>query len=417
MNTDVYYYNPTCELAVANGSENFMANSLLRKMESDLDLLPAFYARPDDILLVQKLPPARFLDTLSAGGFRIPGLKLLEESIKDATFLSQPKRFLLPWGWSPSAHKLLSPIKPSCSAEFLNSPNAQWRTFHKDLYSRAQGVELLKVILETYKVDWMPPLEELPKICTRHEEIIKLQKHWRNIVVKSPWSSSGRGIQVLRPGEYNNSNQQVISGFLNQQGFVVAGPWYNKLLDLSFQFHSSGKGSVDFLGISIFNTDKLGRYLGGSIEEIPAKIKPELKGFISSHLCEMKLILNKVLSESAYSSRYQGWLGIDAILYESDNGEIMFHPCLEVNCRFTMGAITLALRKHLQESSGGNLRIVHMKAGDNILDFYQEMESMEPLISNGNLIVKGFLPLSPALPESRFAAYANFWSNKGSVEK
>lgn len=410
MNPDIYYYNPTCELAVANGSENYQATALLRKFEFDLDILPAFLARPNDITLVHKIPSARFMDTLIKGGFEISHLQLLNESLKDQLFIDNPKGFLYPWGWSPAVHKLLSPLKQSCDPEFKNSVINQWRSIHRELYSRRQGVELLSSLITSNEYDWMPAIDDLPQICTKHEEIIVLQKKWVRIVVKSPWSSSGRGLQVLRQGEYNQTNRQVISGFLNQQGYVVVGPWYNKLLDLSFHFFSKGKGCIDYRGLSSFSTDKSGRYIGSYIEEIPANIKLKTKEFLRGHMGAIQKAIYKALSESPYSTEYCGWIGVDSIIYEAEKGQLMFHPCLEVNCRYTMGAITLALRNHLAEGSKGTFQIIHGNEG-HYLRLCEEMETKEPININNGKIVKGFLPLTPPLTDSLFGAYLNVYDH------
>lgn len=404
MNPNIYYYNPTCELALANGSENYQATALLRKFEYDLDILPAFLASPNDIILVQKMPSRQFLDELSKAGIEIPKPHLLDESLNDPSFISISKGFLSPWGWSPAVHKLLSPLKPSCGDEFLHSPIAYWQSVHKELYSRKQGLELLKSIVTGAHYQWMLSAEELPVICTTHQEIIDLQNKWGRVVVKSPWSSSGRGLQILRPGEYNQTNRQVISGFLNQQGYVVVGPWHNKKFDLSFQFFSDGKGNVEYCGLSSFFTDKSGRYAGSYIEEIPKDINQRVRDFIEEHIEVIQELLLKTLSQSSYSTDYYGWIGVDSIVYESENGRLMIHPCLEVNCRYTMGAMALSIRKHLAEGSSGIFQIRYGKEGY-FMRSCMEMKNKEPLLVRNGKIVRGSFPLTPPSIDSLFGAY------------
>ncbi|MEI6900379.1 MAG: hypothetical protein WCL00_10915, partial [Bacteroidota bacterium] len=284
------------------------------------------------------------------------------------------------------------------------------RSIHRELYSRKQGVELLKSIITKNGYNWMPQIEDLPQICSSHAEIISLQKRWGRIVVKAPWSSSGRGLQILRPGEYNQTNRQVISGFLNQQGYVVAETWYNKLFDLSFQFFSTGKGNVEYRGLSSFVTDKSGRYKGSYIEEIPMEINERLKEFLAEHVSIIQKLLTHALSGSPYSTEYYGWIGVDSLLYETEKGQFMFHPCIEVNCRYTMGAIALALRNHLAEGSTGVFRIYHGKDGQ-FLKYCEEMKSGETVLMNKGKIVRGFLPLTPPSTHSLFGAYLNVYDH------
>jgi hypothetical protein len=404
MTPDIYFYNPTCEIAVANGSENFMPKSLLRRMEYDLDLLPAFFALPKDVILVQKYPCSRFLDSLTEAGLPPFKLRQLDESLNDSAFLSEPKGFLNPWGWSPAMHKLFAPLKPSCSSEYLNSPMAQWDPVHKELYSRKAGSELLSNILTNSNYTFFTPLDEMPQICTSHEEIYALQQKWNHVIVKAPWSSSGRGLQVLRPGEYNRTNYQVISGFLSHQGYVMAEPYYNKVQDLSFQFYSKGNGQIEFLGIGSFKTDKSGRYSGSYIEEIPQYVELSLKDFLIDHLDETKKCLERALQNSPYSLQYQGWLGVDSIVYKSEKNAFMIQPCIEVNCRYTMGTISLAFRKRLAEGSRGFLSIIYRKEGE-LQQYFTEQKLRNPLIIEENKVVKGFLSLTPVADDTVFGAY------------
>ena len=40
---------------------------------------------------------------------------------------------------------------------------------------------------------------------------------------------------------------------------------------------------------------------------------------------------------------YDGYLGIDMMLYWDENGKIALNPCVEVNLRMTMGMVTAAM--------------------------------------------------------------------------
>ena len=404
MKPDIYLFNPTCELAVANGSVNYMAPAQLRKFEDELSTLPWILGSSQDIILVDKVPSQQFTDQLEAAGFRLPSFLPLESAFSDATFITTEKGFLIPWGWSPSVHKLLSPLKPACSPEFLNSPVAEWRDVHRELYNRKSALTILQRITNENPSENILSLTEIPEVCTNHEQIIALQHKWGKVVVKAPWSSSGRGLQILRPNEYNQTNRQVISGYLKQQGFVIVEPWHNKVLDLSFQFFSFGNGRIEYRGLTTFSTDHSGRYIGNYLQELPPDLTPELKEFLSENLNNLKTVLHQVLVSSNYSADYYGWFGVDAIIFRSLDRKLKFHPCLEINCRFTMGAIALSLRTHLAEQSVGEFRITHGKGG-HFVQFCEEMTRREPLITDSGEIVSGFLPLTPPLPESSFGAY------------
>jgi hypothetical protein len=404
MKPDIYLFNPTCELAVANGSLNFMAPAQLRRFENELSTLPWILADRKDTVLVDQIPSQQFTDRLESAGFLLPAFRETRSSLSDNEFLSGQKGFLFPWGWSPAVHKLLSPLKSGCCPKFLNSPVAEWREIHHDLYSRKSALDVLQSITEQQISDQWLSCDDLPEICTNQEQIIALQQRWGKVVVKAPWSSSGRGLQILRQNEFNQTNRQVISGFLKQQGYVVVGPWHDKLLDLSFQFFSFGNGVIEYRGLTTFSTDQKGHYTGNFIRELPAGRPPELNEFIQQNIPAAEKVLKLALQASEYSTNYFGWLGVDALIWKSSDGKLKFDPCLEINCRFTMGAIALNIRRHLSELSSGEFRIMHGKEGQ-FAQFCAEMMKKDPLIIDNGKIVRGFLPLTPDSPGVLFGAW------------
>jgi len=404
MNPDIYYFNPTCELAVANGSVNFMASAQLRRFENELSTLPWILAGAADTVLSDRVPEQLFIDRLESAGFGLPSFKAIDSSLSDPDFKATTKGFLFPWGWSPPAHKLLSPLKSGCCPEFLNSPAAEWREIHRELYSRKSALNILQSVIPKCHSDRTLSLNDLPETCTSHEQIIKLQQRWGRVVVKAPWSSSGRGLQILRLNEYNQTNRQVITGYLKQQGYVVTGPWHDKVLDLSFQFFSHGNGIIEYRGLTTFSTDHLGRYTGNYIQELPTDLMPDVKEFLQQNIHEINQALHEALTQSNYATAYYGWLGVDAILFRTTDEKLKFHPCIEINCRFTMGAIALSIRTHLAEQSIGEFRIMNGKVG-HFAQFCEERMVSEPLIVKSGKMVSGFLPVSPTLTDSSFGAY------------
>ena len=208
----------------------------------------------------------------------------------------------------------------------------------------------------------------------------------------------------MRPNEYNQTNKQVITGILKKQGYVIAEPWHDKVLDISFQFFSLGNGEVEYRGQTSFSTDISGHYTGNYLQEYPADLSSELKAFLSENLPEVRSVLHKALLASPYSTDYYGWLGIDLLIFGCEKGKFRIHPCLEINCRFTMGAITLSLRDHLARGSTGIFRIMQAEKGY-FDQFCGQMTKKEPLIIDSGKIVKGFLALTPILPDCSSGAW------------
>ena len=320
MKPDIYHFNPTCELAVANGSTNYMASAKLRRFEEELSFLPGLIAQPADIVLSARQPDQEYVDLLTKAGFVLPTFQAAENLLSEAANLATELGFLFPWGWSPAAHKQLLPLKSRCCPEFLSSPIAQWKDIHRELYSRKAALAILSNIVKSKKFYNCLSEVDLPEICTTHEQINLLQHKWGKVVVKAPWSASGRGLQILRPDEYNQTNREVISGFIKQQGYVVVEPWHDNLLDLSFQFFSDGKGGIANKGFTTFTTDRAGRYRGNHIQELPPDLEPLLKEFLLANSSEIQKTLGEKLAASDYSTEYFGWLGVDAMIFKSEEG-------------------------------------------------------------------------------------------------
>ncbi|GET24621.1 hypothetical protein [Prolixibacter sp. NT017] len=405
MFSDVYLYNPTNELAIANGDPNYMPPKRLIQFEKDLSTLLMFFASSRDVVLVHEVPSEDFVNLWKRTGKELPTFLEENAALTDQKFCQQPKGFLYPWGWSPAVHKRLGPLKNGCSNEFKSLPVADWTENSRDIYSRKAAAGVLKKVLNVVgKNDWLLPEDKCPVSCTEIDEIIALQSRWGRVVVKSPWSASGRGIQMLRENEFNQSNHQVISGFLKQQGFVMVEPRLDKVADLSLQFYSEGKGEVAYRGQTSFLTDASGRYHGNYIREKPPGLSIEEISFLSTYLPVVRHLLQEALSESDFSRQYHGWLGVDLLFYRDAENSLRLHPCLEINCRYNMGALTLKLRQLISPESAGRWEINFGKPGKFNRDMTEQMSRFPAKIINGK-IVEGILPMASPSDNAQFSAW------------
>ena len=92
------------------------------------------------------------------------------------------------------------------------------------------------------------------------------------------------------------------------------------------------------------------------------------------------------------------------MVYKTIDRKYKIHPCLEINCRLTMGALALKLRNHLAEGSNGYFKIVHHPKGY-FHDYSIELTKKNRLILEGEKIKEGFLPLTPSTPDCNFGAF------------
>lgn len=60
----------------------------------------------------------------------------------------------------------------------------------------------------------------IPSECNTLAEI-RLLSEKENIVVKAPWSSSGKGVLFIPKGQITCKEEEVLSGILRKQGYVM----------------------------------------------------------------------------------------------------------------------------------------------------------------------------------------------------
>jgi hypothetical protein len=400
---DIYLFNPTCEYAVANGHASWQPNRLLQKMEEDLGTLPLFLARPHDVVLVKNLPPASFISRLKQMGISVPHFVPFKEISPGNSFAGKPKGCLLPWGWSPATHRLLEPLKPSCSAAFKNSPVAKWQPGYREIYSKKFGLQILKSVLPQLPPEKVLPKHLLPEICSTKVQMETLLRGWGKLMVKAPWSSSGRGLQPITKSPIVPKVWEKIIGIINEQGYAITEPLLDKVLDQALQFELK-KGKATYLGESRFLTDSKGQYQGNFLSSWPEKIPPEAKALAQSLPQLLAGPLTEAIESSPLSTYYEGFFGIDTLLFLDVEGVMRVNPCLEINVRQNMGLLSLHLEKLLVHGKKGIFKTFY-QPGKSFLEFQKEMKTMYPARLKFNQIESGFFPLTPAGENTLFGAY------------
>jgi hypothetical protein len=268
---------------------------------------------------------------------------------------------------------------------------------------------LLSQIIENSAADWLPGLSDVPVRCTSLEEIYQQIDERLPAVVKSPWSSSGRGLLLFPNPDLKKKNDEVLGGMLRQQGFVTVEPWLDKVVDFSFQFYSRN-GDISYIGRTFFETDGKGRYQRTFLTD-KTNYTEEVNDFLVKHHYEVVDMLLMALKSSGYSSLYEGWIGVDALVFRTASGKLKLQPMVEINGRFTMGAIALKMRDHLAPDSCGFLQIFYSKS-KSFLDFCQKQEGTKPLNMIDGKISSGFFSLTPPLPDHHFGAYIEVTENQ-----
>jgi hypothetical protein len=173
--------------------------------------------------------------------------------------------------------------------------------------------------------------------CTTPDEVEVLLNRYGRVVMKAPWSSSGRGLRFL---DVQHTPLQMQAGWLKNllaaQGSVMVEPFYNKVKDFGMEFSCNDKGEVHYEGLSLFHTAN-GAYTGNILATENAK-QEMISRYVSIELLkETKEKICRLLSP-ILSGKYTGPFGVDMMITEGG-----LHPCVEINLRRTMGHVALSL--------------------------------------------------------------------------
>jgi len=386
---ELYIFNPENDLALANGDPNYVPPFSVRKMAEDLSLLPYWYANLNSwIVSADKTPLKNAILT---------GLETI--SLTDIlTQTTQEKLHIKPWGWNASLAKKLSA---------LNLPNLKipsWEQIGKirELSHRSTSVSLLKELTSSNRHQYIGKVNEL----YAETEIEKFLHENRKVVIKAPWSGSGKGILFCNQ-TISHSEHQWCKNILKTQGSIIVEPFYNKITDFAMLFYADDAGVISFSGYSLFFTNKKGAYTGNLLAS-NKQIKYILSQYINpEELHSLQEILIRKLSLLLYDS-YTGYLGIDMMICKTtqDPASYSIHPCVEINLRMTMGMVARRIHdNYISPESTGHFFIDHYQHPDKLKDKHLLNKKNYPLQFINNQIKSGYLALTPVKEDTNYIAY------------
>ncbi|TAJ15386.1 ATP-grasp domain-containing protein [Marinilabiliaceae bacterium JC017] len=402
--TKVYHFNPTCEMAIGNGTCSYMPPKRLRSFERDIAPLMGFMGQADDILITDEPTDPSFISFWQQGGIDLPAFKPLTSLSEDAKTKYET---ILPWGWSLAAHRILSPLKSYCQEPFKNSVLFDWQPAHRDFFSRLTSVQFIKSLSPLalhHNFIRIPGTH----MVFRSQDMLKqwLGEQKQPVVIKTLWSSSGRGLFLIRNEDEKENALKRAKKCIKQQGCVITESWLNRIQDLSFQFNLHQDGSVEYLGINYFTADAEGHfgqeYIGGLPEEKKAQWEKKLPANWEEEAASM---LKDALTQANLQQYYEGPLGIDAMIFQTHEGETCLHPCIEINFRYNMGLVNMIISQKLHPAAKGQWQITHFKPGE-WQEFAQAQLLKHPPVIKDGRYIKGFLPLVPVTADRLFGAYA-----------
>ena len=320
----LHVFNPEHDLALASGLSNFTAPHAGRRLRADLGYLPALWAGVNDCVLVEHVEQARRVyGRLRA---RVGGSPC--RFVDKSQLRNLPIDRVEPWGWDLALRAAL--IRYGVSPEACAS-EAEITDVRK--YShRRYAAEVLRLL------DWNPPAE-----VSSVEAVEQCLSASPRLVVKAPWSSSGRGVRFIG-GELSDYQRGWLRNIIAQQGSVMVEPFYPKVKDFGMEFEALPDGQIRYVGLSLFDT-RNGAYTGNVIASEEDKMEMISRYIPISLIDFVRVKIMDVLGQ-VIGRHYVGPFGVDMmILSKPDNQGFLIHPCVEINLRRTMGHVAIEMAK------------------------------------------------------------------------
>ena len=316
-------FNPEHDLALAANLSNFTAPHAGRQLRADLGFIPAIWAAADDRVLVENVEDAerRFL-RLTRRPF---GRFIAKEQIRKHQFSAVDV-----WGWDLAIRAYL--LRWGVDASIM--PTVTQIDAIRQLSHRRYAMQLLERLQMSGAIGSSCETDQMSDITGRLDS-------GEHLVVKAPWSSSGRGVRFM-DGDMNIYDSGWLRHIIEKQGSVMVEPYYNKVKDFGMEFVSDGNGTVRYVGLSLFQTSN-GAYTGNILASEEEK-EIAISHYIPIDL--LKSVQQKICIEmgALLKDRYTGAFGIDMMVIRRDDGDgFLLHPCVEINLRRTMGHVAISL--------------------------------------------------------------------------
>ncbi len=371
-------------MAIANNSNSFMPKQLFKQFEDELSYLPFLLAGNTDLIAVSAYEDLDFTEQLFRLGFPTPGQILKSDLFNPNQKILSDVKSIKPWGWAPNLkHK----ISQSKKLNIEDKPGL-WSEEERHIYSRKTALHCLEQLLSKTNHNELYISSEIkPQVLLNIEAVQAFLVKHKAIVLKEPWSASGKGLIFIRKPQLPLGIIQRCNSIIKQQSYIMGETILDKHIDLSMQFYADGS-SIEYTGTSYFETNEHGQYLSHLLNQLP-QTDPNITDFIKQNHDTLKTDLLQTLKNSSIPKLYKGDFGVDIMLVKNNN-RLVFHPCLEINLRHNMGTLSLAIQNIIHPEAKGKFRVVfEPQTRFEMLHF----DPFEALVIKNQKVLKGKFPI------------------------
>ena len=345
----LHIFNPDHDIALAANLANFTAPHAGRQLRNDLGFLPLLWAAEDDVVLVDNVEAAEKASRRLRSRWGLTGCRFVDKhQLADMAIDG-----IAPWGWDLALQALLK--RQGVSDQLL--PDAEQLEQVRQLSHRRTAAALLEqlqgddgIVGEAYE-------------CDSIDEVETLLARYGQVVMKAPWSSSGRGVRFCDAAHLDERGEtglgKWVCNVIARQGSIMVEPFYQKVKDVGMEFEATDEG-VRYLGLSLFHT-RNGAYTGNVLATEQAKLD-----MISRYIPECLLYsVQQSVVQRLDLDDYRGPFGIDMMVVrgdgETEDGSCRLHPCVEINLRRTMGHVALAVGRLFNPTTDDDIQgVMHV---------------------------------------------------------
>lgn len=332
----LHLFNPSHDEALGADSPYYYPTTIARRLQAEWGALPALWAEAGDwVWLPDEAEEPRH-------GAWCTGVEFVRKrQLARPSFWREVEQ-IAPWGWDAVVRQQLR--RMGAPEALLPSDEALQRV--RQLSSRLTTERLLPLLRQRLEAAGGTglPLCGRSVVARSMAEVRHWAEVWQGAMVKSLWSCSGRGVFRFSSEPTVNDVKRT-ERLLAEQGGVEMEPVYVCASDFALEFRSEPSGRVVCTGLSVFETNASGAYVGNvaaSETELARRLAGQ-GGPSGAGLEVLKEVCEGALAEHL-GGGYVGPLGIDMMLVtppDGADGGVLLHPCIEVNLRRTMGHVAL----------------------------------------------------------------------------
>lgn len=260
---------------------------------------------------------------------------------------------LAPWGWSRHACQVYEEAGvASCLSEM--TPECMDRI--RLLSHRRSSITVNRRLGELLSEKWGEALLAVPgeEFFSEGEVIDAITGGGGEYYLKSPWSSSGRGVVSTCDMPLDRIKSRCAS-VIRKQGSVLVERGHDKVVDFAMLFEADETGTVGYVGLSRFFNERGASYTGNLVQT-DRGIASGLSAYLPDELLQdVRDALAVVLGELT-SGVYAGKMGVDMMVARTPGRGYALVPCIELNLRMTMGFVAHSLRERIGED--GIMRVI-----------------------------------------------------------